>query len=151
MENIQVGLKKYIITFAIVYTALHLLIMGGMYVFDIDNGNSMNIPMLIIAVLCTSNTFIKDNNRGFEKSEIRKLSFFSMLVSFLASIFVYVLVINFDPSLSVSDIKELLASLPAIVWLLIILFIGMFYYFILTLCYGWLTNKVYAKQFIKKI
>lgn len=146
MTYTKVDLRKHIVVFAVIYTALNLLIMGGMYIFDIDNGNSMNMPMLIASALFASNLFIKDNSRRLEKIEIRKLSFFSMLCAFLGSIFTYILVFYFDPNLSIDTLNELLKLLPTAVWVAIVLFVSVFYYFVLVLSYGWLTNKVFSKQ-----
>tara|TARA_R110002072_G_scaffold219679_1_gene377290 strand:+ start:3253 stop:3630 length:378 start_codon:yes stop_codon:yes gene_type:complete len=120
--------------------------MGGMYIFDIQNGNSMNMPMLMVSAFAVSKAFINDNHRAFHKSEKRFLSIICTLIAFAASIFVYILVILLDPNMLVEEILTLIKSLPIAVWVIIVFIVALIYYFILGFFYGWVTNKIFAKQ-----
>ncbi|MDP4537476.1 ABZJ_00895 family protein [Alkalimonas collagenimarina] len=142
MSQEDVNIKRYVFVFSGYYAAFMCVINVLAYGFDIDLGSSANMAILIGSGYAAAIKFVVELGRAPSAKERRLLSLGCLLSSFIISALGVLIVIPVVlGSGAWEEISELFKTLSPLVWIAITLVIGLLYYFVLTLIFGWMAKK----------
>ena len=151
MNETSPSIMKYILIFSAIYAGIMLVINILLHGFDINLGTGANIGMLIGAAYGAMVKFVTDGKRAPLKRETRLLSFGCLMSSVIISTAVmFVITPLVAGSQGMAEIQQLLSALKPLVWVSIFLVVGVIYYFMLSLVFGWVARK-YANKAIASI
>jgi len=146
MNQDEVKIKKYVLIFSgyyiVLMSALNILAHG----FDIDLGSSADLGILIGSAYAAAIKFVTESGRAPSTREKRLLSLGCLFSSFVLSFSLALVVIPVagGPE-AMEELSELFSALSPIIWISIIVVIGLLYYFLLNMIFGWGARK-YAEK-----
>lgn len=148
-QNTPVSLKKYLLIFCGIYTAL-LVVCGIVgFVFDIDLGSATNIIVLFSSGYGAAIKFITDHQRAPSKIEKRALTLNCLAASILIPVLYLAALLPFIlGSTWQEDTLMFIDMLPLWIWLIILAITTLISYCILNLVFGWASKK-YAAKLVK--
>jgi hypothetical protein len=147
MQEDRINLTKYILIFSAIYAGIFGFVNVLLHGFNIDVGSGANMAMLIGAGYGAAINFVNDNERAPDKKESNILALFCFLSTAVISVFgTLILTFLVMSGTEAEGLKELLSSLSPVIWVIIFSVIGVFYFLILKLIFGWGANKYASKK-----
>ena len=145
-----VPVKKYVIMFTVLYTALMVVFDVIVTFFELDLGTSASIGILVGASMGVAFKFVSDQNRPPNKTEKRRLVGYCLLYSIVISLVATLLMTWFYAGDQFSDeLSTLWNAIPVWGWVIALSIAVLMQYVVLTISFGWSAN-LYMKQLEKQ-
>lgn len=147
MDSSLASTKKYILYFSLIYAVILIITNILLNVFKIDTGVATNFVMLIAAAYGAAAKFVMDNRRVPNKQEKNLLLWGCLLVSIAILVIDMVIVIFLTSgTVGLNEMTKTLKTLPSMWWLIIITFVIVVEYLLLSMVYGWGARKFADKH-----
>lgn len=137
---------RYIGVFAFAYAGIMLALNIIMPLIGVHTGTGVQICTLFAAVYGTTAVFSKDHHRAPDRSERRRLTWGSLLASYVVSFigaYIMLAVAGHDLLQIISDVNQKLT--PILLGVAVII-VTLLYYVLMGLCYA-MFGKIAARQF----
>lgn len=145
--NKEVQTFPYIIRFSLAYAAALILIAIIMEVLKVDSSTGSSMGSLIAAVSYTAFTFVKDHKRMPSTDERKKLTWLSLVASFIISLVLVIAFLGVVGELGLlTQLPSLLSQVGPFLMLGVFLFVVGIYYAGLWVSYGWFAKIQYQSM-----
>ncbi|MBV7433520.1 ABZJ_00895 family protein [Cardiobacteriaceae bacterium TAE3-ERU3] len=139
-------IKKTVLAFAGIYALLTLLVAAvNWWLVDLNSGAAMGV--LVASGIGAAGVFVKATGRQPDKGERHSLALLCTLVAYTVSIVLFLLVVWLMMSPAEWQVlREQLSEVSPLMAVAVMVVMGLIYYGVLRLTFGWLSRKCYTNK-----
>lgn len=148
--NRESRVSPYAIRFGVVYALLILVLAAIWSALGIDSGSGVSMGALVAAAVYTAAKFVKDHKRVPSPGEKARLTWLSLLASWIVSIMLPVGYLMFVSGLKgLQQVAQGLSQLNPTIIVGVLLVVCLLYFTVLWFSYGWFA-KTQFNGLVKK-
>jgi len=138
----EVDVTKYIIKFGVAYIIGLVVLLVIFGIFELDHSSGASIGVLIGAAIYAVGKFIQENRRVPSKSEKSKLVWSSFIISWLASVLLFIIVVLITSGTQgLSNLSQITTQLNISIIVGAAVFMSLIYLAVLYYSYGGLAKR----------